>query len=111
MKKAEIWYANLSPTKGSEQSGHRPVLIVSGNLVNTYAPVILVCPLTTKLKHYKGDLILHPTAENGLAEPSEVLAMHLRSISRDRLEKRIGKINPKELSDLRKSLQDLLLLD
>jgi mRNA interferase MazF len=111
MKKGEIWYANLSPTKGSEQSGLRPVLVVSGNLVNKYAPVILICPLTTKIKDYKGDVILSPNEENGLEEKSEVLAMHLRSVSRDRLDKRIGKVNPEELSTIRKALQDLLLLE
>jgi mRNA interferase MazF len=111
MKKGELWYADLNPSKGSEQSGHRPVLIVSGNLVNKYAPVILICPLTTKIKTYKGDVILEPTADNGLLETSEVLSMHLRSVSRDRLDKCIGKINPEELSTIRKSLQDLLTLD
>jgi mRNA interferase MazF len=50
MRQGEIWNANLNPTEGSEQAGFRPVVIISGNLANTYAPVVLCCPLTTKLK-------------------------------------------------------------
>jgi mRNA interferase MazF len=111
MKKAEIWKAALNDTKGSEQKGFRPVLIVSGNLLNTYAPIIWVCPLTTKLKHYKGDLILSPNAENGLSQKSEVLAMHLRSISKTRLIEKMGQIPVKDLAELRKGIQEVLEMD
>ena len=47
MKQGELWFANLNPTSGSEQAGFRPVIIVSGNLANEYAPVVVCCPLTT----------------------------------------------------------------
>jgi mRNA interferase MazF len=49
---------NLRSTKGGEQAGRRLVVIVSGNLLNTYASVVYVCPLTTKIKNYKGDVVL-----------------------------------------------------
>lgn len=111
MIKGEIWQVNLSPTKGSEQSGRRPVVIVSGNLLNKYAPVIYICPLTTKTKNYKGDVTLSPSSKNGLSQTSEVIIMHLRSISKDRFEKKIGEINDVELITLREGIKDLLVLD
>ena len=36
MKQGEIWYVGLNPTKGSEQASFRPVVVVSGNLLNKY---------------------------------------------------------------------------
>lgn len=51
MKQGEIWMANLDPTKEREQAGFRPVLIKSGNLLNLHLEIVLICPLTTKLKH------------------------------------------------------------
>lgn len=111
MKKAEIWKAVLNDTKGSEQKGFRPVLIVSGNLLNTYAPVIWICPLTTKIKNYQGDLILKPTPINGLSQQSEVLAMQLRSISKDRLVEKLGVIEAGQLNELRRSLKEILEMD
>ena len=36
MKQAEIWYADLNPIKDNEQAGYRPVVIISGNLLNKY---------------------------------------------------------------------------
>ncbi|MCB0736675.1 MAG: type II toxin-antitoxin system PemK/MazF family toxin [Bacteroidetes bacterium] len=111
MKKGEIWIVNLNPIKGSEQARKRPVLIVSGNLLNKYSPVVWVCPLTTKIKNYKGDFVLKPTSENGLSKISEVLTLHLRSISKDRLEKKLGVIPIKELETVRNSVEEILRMD
>ena len=111
MKKGEIWWVNFNPTKGSEQSGRRPAVIVSGNLFNTYAPVLYVCPITTKIKNYKGDVIIQPGSQSGIAETSELLIMHLRSISKNRLESKIGDLSQAQLQELRTGIQDLLLLD
>lgn len=107
MKQGEIWNANLNPTEGSEQAGFRPVLILSGNLMNTYSPVVICCPLTTKIKNYKGDLILDPTTQNGLIKKSEVLAIHIRSLSKSRLIERLGFVNKDQLSQMHQTMEDL----
>lgn len=108
MKQGEIWFASLSPTKGSEQAGNRPVVIVSGNCLNEYAPVVWICPLTTKLKNYHGNLILSASKNNGLTEESEVLTLHLRSISKSRLTKKMGNISNSELDFVHKTMQEIL---
>jgi mRNA interferase MazF len=108
MKQGEIWYVNLSPTKGSEQSGHRPVVIISGNLLNTYLNVVICCPLTTKIKNFKGNVVLEPNKSNKLSLPSEILTFHIRSLSKDRLEKKIGTISTSELNQVLKGLNELL---
>ena len=108
MLQGEIWYANLNPTKGSEQAGHRPILIISGNMLNKYLNIVICCPLTTKIKNYKGNLILNPSPTNGLASTSEVLTFHIRSVSKERLTKRIGKVSPEEILEIKSCLGDLL---
>ena len=101
MNQREIWLANLNPAKGSEQAGFRPVAIVSGNLMNTHLNVVLSCPLTTKIKNYKGNVILKPDKTNGLKKNSEILVFHIRSISKNRLVEKIGEITPEELEKLK----------
>jgi len=108
MRQGEIWRANLNPTKGSEQAGFRPVVIVSGNLMNQYLNVVIVMPLTTKIKNWKGDVVLNPTGTNGLAAKSEVLTMHIRSVAKDRLVAKIGRINDFELEALKTGLSDIM---
>ena len=111
MQKGEIYLADLNPVKGSEQAAKRPVVIISGNLLNQYAPVVWVCPLSSKIKRYHGDLILKPNKTNGLSKESEVLIMHLRSISKSRLGKKLGEISVTDLNFLRKGIQEVLMMD
>jgi mRNA interferase MazF len=108
MKQGELWLANLNPVKGSEQAAMRPVVIVSGNLLNTYLNTVICCPLTSKIKHYKGDVVLQATEQNGLDTESEILTHHIRSISKDRLTKRIGKIEENEVQLIKKFLNEIL---
>jgi mRNA interferase MazF len=108
MKQCEIWYANLNPGKGSEQQGLRPVVIISGNLLNQYLPLVIACPLTTKIKNYKGNIILEPNDINGLSEKSEIMVFQIRSISKDRLVNKIGRIKEDQLQQLKNGLDDIL---
>lgn len=108
MKQGEIWYASLDPTKGSEQADYRPVVILSGNLLNKYLQVVITAPLTTKIKNYKGNPILNPNFDNGLKEISEILVFHIRSVSKDRLIEKIGTIRKSELDLAVSTLNDIL---
>jgi mRNA interferase MazF len=108
MKQGEIWLADLNPSKGSEQGGFRPVAILSGNLVNQYLPVVITAPLTTKVKGYKGNPVLKPSKANGLKDDSEMLIFQICSVSKDRLVKKLGIIEPEELQLAVKTLNDIL---
>ncbi|HRN94376.1 MAG TPA: type II toxin-antitoxin system PemK/MazF family toxin [Chitinophagales bacterium] len=108
MKQGEIWQVDLNPVKGSEQAGFRPVVIVSGNLLNTYLNVVICCPLTTKIKNYKGNVVLKPNKTNNLKQTSEILTFHIHSISKERLGKKIGSIDKSELNEIHNCLNDIL---
>lgn len=108
MRQGEIWYANLNPTKGSEQAGLRPVVVASGNLLNQHLNIVIVVPLTTKVKRYKGNPVLMPTQTNGLQTESEMLVFHIRSVSKDRLVRKIGNTESSELDRAVKTLNDIL---
>lgn len=108
MKQGEIWYTDLNPSKGSEQAGFRPVVILSGNLLNKYLPIVITAPLTTRIKKYKGHPVLKPTKTNGLKKESELLVFHIRSVSKVRLVRKLGNVNPSELELAVKTLNDIL---
>ncbi|MFY0627789.1 MAG: type II toxin-antitoxin system PemK/MazF family toxin [Reichenbachiella sp.] len=108
MKQGEIWELYLNPIKGSEQSGIRPAVILSGNMMNKLLNVVIVCPLTTKIKNYKGNVVLTPDKINGLKEESEILTFHIRSVSKERLQKKIGSIEKDQLKNIKQGLDDIL---
>ena len=108
MQQGEIWWVNLNPSTGSEQAGIRPVVIISGNLLNAHLNVVIACPLTTKIKNYKGNVVLQPSTNNQLKEPSEILSFHIRSISKVRFLEKIGNIEKDELEAIKNCLNDLM---
>ena len=108
MRQAEIWFADLNPVKGNEQAGYRPVVIISGNLLNKYLNIVIVCPLTTKIKNYKGNLVIKPIEKNGLDNTSEILTFHIRSISKDSLVRKTGTISENELEQIKLGLNEIL---
>jgi mRNA interferase MazF len=51
-KKGDIIWINFNPQSGREQMGRRPALVVSPNIYNRKVGLIIVCPITTKIKNY-----------------------------------------------------------
>ncbi len=83
--RGEIWLANLSSTRGHEQAGERPVLIVSSNIFNQGpAGLVFVLPLTRTDRHIPIHVAVNPP-EGGLTARSYILCDAVRSISKDRL--------------------------
>lgn len=108
MRQGEIWYADLNPVTGSEQSGFWPLVIISGNLLNEHLKVVITCPLTAKVKNYKGNVVLEPNETNKISKKSEILIFHIRSVSKERLIRKIGEITRAELITIKKGLDDIL---
>ena len=85
----------------------RPVVIVSGNLANTHLNTVICCPLTTKIKNYKGNVVLQPNTDNALNATSEILTFHIRSIAKERLTKKVGNITAQELAQLKTGFDEI----
>ena len=101
MKQGEIWYADLEPVKGSEQAGRRPVVIISGPSMNIALPIVITCPLTSVIKNIKGCIVIEKNEINNLKKNSEVLAIHIRAVSKNRLSKKIGNISKSEVEQIK----------
>ena len=104
MRQGEIWFADLDPTKGSEQSGRRPVVIISGNTLNETLPISIVVPVSSKIKGYPTSVVLDPSTTNGLKKKSEATPFQVRAVSSTRLVKRIGRVSSEELKQIIRGL-------
>ena len=104
----EIWMADLNPVVGSEQSGIRPVIIISGTSMNTHYSVVIICPLTSKIKPYRGCPVISPDKINNLEAASQAIPFHVRTISKMRLTKKIGSVTDAELEDIKQGLEIFL---
>ncbi len=99
VKRGELWVAELSPTRGSEQAGTRPVLILQSDVLNKYTTTVLAIPLTTNLRRASlPSCVQISKGEGGLASESVALCHQLRVLDKTRLTKKIGTVSQKTLS-------------
>jgi len=103
IKRYEIYYADLNPTIGSEIKKVRPVVIISQDEMNKYLETVVVCPLTSKL-HPKWRTRLQIKCAN---KKAEIAIDQIRTISKQRLKKKIDKLPEIKASQLRKLITDM----
>jgi mRNA interferase MazF len=109
-RRGEIWFADLGATRGHEQAGWRPVLILSNDNFNQGpAELSVVAPLTTRFRGNDLHVRVEP-GEGGLTRTSYIKCEDLRSVSHDRLERYRGAVSPATMSAVEDILLDLLAL-
>jgi mRNA interferase MazF len=93
MRKGEIWLINLDPTIGAEINKTRPAVIVNEDAVGVL-PLRVIVPLTDWKDRYAVApwmVRVDPDDENSLSKPSAADAFQIRSVSVERLTRRVGK--------------------
>lgn len=75
-KQKDIVFVDFNPTKGHEQSGFRPCIVVSNNAFNKNTKMVIVCPITSNEK----DFPTHYLLSNTKKVHGSVLCEHIRSI-------------------------------
>ncbi len=110
MSLGDISWVELPPVNGHEQAGRRPVILVQDEAYADQVPVVLAIPLTTARSslRFPGTLLIQPTVENGLREPSVALVFQLRAGDRGRLRECIGTVSAEVLASLFEILDKLL---
>jgi|LGOV01.1.fsa_nt_gb mRNA interferase MazF len=108
MKKGEIWNVVIPATNGHEQSGLRPVVVLSEVEVN----VVLVVPFTCNVQalRFPHTINVYPTEKNALRQISVALVFQLRAIDQKRLRKKIGELEPEFLNKIEVMIRDILKL-
>lgn len=75
-KQGDIVMVDLNPTKGHEQKGYRPAVVISKNVFNENTNMIIACPITSNDKYFP----THYNLEDTTKIHGSVLCEHIRSI-------------------------------
>ena len=103
----DVWWALPDPAVGREQSGRRPVLIVSDERFHrTVTLLVVVVPVTTKDRGWPNHVELNAGA--GMEQRSFAMTEQVRTISRLRLTKKIGVVEGSVLRDVCEWLVDYI---
>ena len=105
--RGEIRWADLSPTKGREQSGHRPVLILSHNIFNDRSGTVIAVALTSQPPRAGFPLTLELDSKK-LPKNSWVKISQIRTLSVERIGKKIGKATDDEMIQIIEGLNEII---
>lgn len=98
-----VYLADLDPTRGREIAKTRPVVVISQDGMNRHLDTVVVCPLTTKL---------HPLWRSRIQivcarKKAEIALDQIRTLSKERLGKRIDRLDPSTAAQLRHLITEM----
>ena len=111
LRRGEVWLADLNPTRGREQTGQRPVLIISADPFNrSPAGLVIAVPFTTRRRGIPTHVEVRPP-DGGLHDVSFAMCEQLRTLAADRLASRaFGMVSASVLRAVEDRLRFLLEL-
>jgi len=112
MRRGEIWEAELRPRSGSEQSGRRPVLVISSdgfNEIETWRSVVVVpCSTSDKPRARGPTAVPLKKGAGGLRKGSVAVCHQVTTLDRDKLVTRWGALDTDELAAVEEGLRAAL---
>jgi len=105
--RGEIRWADLSPGRGHQQTGRRPVLILSHDVFNERSGTVIAMAITSQPQQAGFPLTLEIRTE-GLRKRSWVKISQVRTLATERIGKRIARLTPEELAQVVDGLNEII---
>lgn len=105
--RGSVHWADLNPTRGQEQSGRRPVLILSADVFNERSGTVIAVALTTQPQRAGFPLTLELDSAQ-LPKPSWIKISQIRTLSAQRIGRKLGAASPEEVARVIEGLNEIL---
>jgi mRNA interferase MazF len=105
--RGDVVWADLDPTRGHEQGGLRPVVVLSEDVFNARSGTVIAMAITSKAQRAGFPLTMELTSVK-LPKQSWVKISQVRTLSVKRLGKKIGQVAPEELDRLIEGLNEIV---
>lgn len=106
--RGDVYWADLNPVRGREQAGRRPVLVISHDVFNDRSGTVIALAITSQPQR-AGFPLTHELQSGGLPKRSWVKISQVRTLSVERLEERVGQVEPEELDRLIDGLNEIIV--
>jgi mRNA interferase MazF len=105
--RGDVFWAELDPTRGSEQAGRRPVLVVSHDVFNERSGIVIAMAITGQPQR-AGFPLTQDLQGSGLPKRSWVKISQIRTLSIGRLGKLAGRVSPEEMLKVIEGLDEII---
>ena len=103
-KRGEVWLVNWNPARGSEQAGRRPALVIQNDIGNEKAPTTIVAAISGSIRIYPMNVRVNPP-EGGLDCPSIVKTSQILTVAKNRLERRLGRLDQDRMNEVDRAIK------
>lgn len=110
IKRGDVWLVNLEPATYREIHKKRPALIISDNTIHQKTVHVIIIPISSQIPKIVGPEMIPVGKKEGLEKPSVILPLFVRSIDKERLTKKIGKLEKIKLIAVEEALKLILHL-
>jgi len=105
--RGEIRWADLDPTRGPEQAGRRPVVVLSHDVFNERSGTVIALAITSQPQRAGFPLTLELTTP-ALPKRSWVKISQVRTLARERIGRRLGRVTPEETALIIEGLLEII---
>ena len=105
--RGEVRWADLNPVRGHEQAGRRPILVLSHDVFNERSGTVIAVALTSQEPRAGFPLTVESKA-TGLSKRSWVKISQIRTLSTERIGRRIDSVAPEDLARIIDGLQEII---
>ncbi len=105
--RGDVVWANLDPTVGREQTGQRPVVVLSADIFNERSGTVIAMALTSRPQR-AGFPLTHELRSVRLKKPAWVKISQIRTLSVRRLGRKIGRMQAEEIDHLVEGLLEII---
>ena len=105
--RGDIFWADLDPARGHEQAGMRPVLVISQDIFNEHSGTVIAMAITSQAPSAGFPLTLELTS-TAMPKRSWVKISHVRTLSVERLGRKIGRVSSEELAKIIDGLNEIV---
>jgi mRNA interferase MazF len=103
-RRGEIYWVDFNPSRGSEQAGRRPAVVISQDSFNSRMPTVVVAAITSQLKP-AAYVVVNLPENRPLRLASQILAFQVTTIDKSRLESYAGELDTVQLGQLKNALR------
>jgi mRNA interferase MazF len=105
--RGDVVWANIDPVRGREQAGQRPVVVLSHDVFNERSGTVIAVVVTSRPQRASFPLTLELDAK-GLSKRSWVKISHIRTLSVERIGRRLARASGEALAQIVEGLNEII---
>lgn len=107
VKRGDIYWVDFGVTKGSEQGGIRPAVVIQNDIGNKFSPTVIICPISSEIK--KKELPTHVLISDyhkyGLKQLSQVMTEQMKVRDKTQLGDYIGAMDTQVMGRIDRAIE------